>query len=170
MRKAKLLWLFVAPLILFSVRNGDSAPTIPLSVEDLTTKAAYIIEGRVLSVKSVWNDDHSNIFSFVRVEIAQSLKGDFPKSELDLWVPGGVIENEDIMELSPELPAFTPQTNVVLFVQSNTRSLYPLVEQTQGAFQIQTDENSGQLMAVSQAGLSLTKLELDNRIRTAVQK
>jgi hypothetical protein len=162
--------LFIAAAIVLSGNWSalHSAQLIPMSVEDLTREATYVIEGQVLSVNSSWNADRTQIYTYVSIAVSRSIKQDFPLPILEMRLLGGEIPGEDIGMEVYELPKFVPATNVVLFLGQNPQSLTPVISGTQGAFVVTADPATGQLAAIPQEGQVVPKSEFDRRIQQAL--
>ena len=47
----------------------------PMSIEELTSAATTIVEGRATSSWSGWNPQHTLIYTFTRVKVSKTLKG-----------------------------------------------------------------------------------------------
>lgn len=53
-----------------------SATTIiPVSVERLTTESSQVVEARVVSAESRWNPQHTLIFTYTKIQVTKTLKG-----------------------------------------------------------------------------------------------
>src|SRR5262249_33343562 len=85
-----------------------------LALNDLARSAGVIVEGRVRSVQSAWNDAHTQIFTTIKLQVASYYKGGDGGSELAIRMLGGTVGDVTLAVL--EQPKFTPDENVVLFL------------------------------------------------------
>ncbi len=57
---------------------GSATTIVPMSVEELTHAATYIGEVRSVETWSGWNVQHTLIYTYTRLEIMRTLKGESP--------------------------------------------------------------------------------------------
>ena len=66
--------LFVLLTMFFAI--AASATTVkPLTIEELTAAASMVVEGQAAESWSAWNTQHSLIYTFTRIRVTRSLKG-----------------------------------------------------------------------------------------------
>jgi hypothetical protein len=92
------LLLLIAPLESFSILIG------PITIESLILESRDIFYGEVADIESRWNENHSEIYSYAKLNVFQVFKGDVP-DEIVLQIAGGTIGDttewvEDEAELS----------------------------------------------------------------------
>lgn len=166
--KARLFFGSLALLLFSSVL--PAAPNLWLTVDELSDQATYIVEGRVLDVRSEWNNDRTQIYTYVKFAVAQSLKERFPLPEITFRLLGGEILEEEIGMYIPELPVFRAQDEMLLFLDSNPQSFFPFIGHTQGVYYYTTDPATSQEVAINQEDVTLLRTELITRVREAVQR
>ncbi len=88
--KFKLL-LTVLTLLTINAFADNGQHMIPVSLEDRTRKADIIVEGEVLSQKSFWNTDHTNIYTSNIIRVYKVFKGAVKEQQLELITEGGSV-------------------------------------------------------------------------------
>ncbi len=132
----------------------------PLTDEQMVERAGLVVVGRVLRVTSDWNADRTQIYSFVDVAVDQTLKGALNQKTLRLRVLGGAVD--EIGLFVPETPQFTPKEEMVLFLERNPQTLFPVVGLERGKLTVETVSATGQKL-VTERGAALE--EYARRIR-----
>jgi len=98
----------------------------------LVHNAQYICYGRVIDLKSGWNEDSSLIFTTVRLATFESLKSKSPDT-LTFQIPGGSVG--PIGQRSTTEATFRLNEPVIVFIGPNLK----LVGESQGKFTVQED-------------------------------
>ena len=151
----------------------------PMSVEDLTTAAPTIVEGRATDSWSGWNPQHTLIYTFTRVRISKTLKGAAVDAVLIKQLGGSA---EGYTQKVAGVHPMRVGDNVVLFLRpSEARDgTMVIVGLMQGNFRIERDAKTGTVIVnngvadVSQSspsgvgdyrGSKLTLRQLEARVR-----
>ena len=82
----------VSILLLLTMTLDCFAYLIPISNKELIRKSLDVIHGIVTEVRSDWNEDHSTIYTYVRIDVLQVFKGE-PRDEIVIQIPGGSLGN-----------------------------------------------------------------------------
>jgi hypothetical protein len=136
----RTLSLCFAAAGILAAPHADATTLVAKNVGDLALRAGAIVRGQVLDVSSAWNDQHSHIFTFVKLRVDESMKGDLG-SEVTLLEWGGQIGS--LREFIPGSPLFQVGEEVVVFL-SVRPPMYPSVlSLAQGKFTIVTDSRTG---------------------------
>lgn len=76
-------------LLLVCMAIAAPATTVkPLTIEELTDSASLIVEGQATQSWSTWNAQHSLIYTFTRVRVTKTLKGNSAESVVVKQVGG----------------------------------------------------------------------------------
>jgi len=102
-----------------------------MNLQDLVNKSTEIVKGKVLEVKSAWDEEGSKIFTYVKIAIDEYWKGEGPR-EMVLRVPGGTVG--DITLWVEDAPSFEVGEEVVLFL--NDIEFFRLTGWFQGKYKI----------------------------------
>jgi len=94
---------------------------VEMSLERKTVRADLIVTGRVIELKTAWNEPKTRIYTFVSLSIEENIKGASPNKEITIRVPGGIIEGE-IGTRVPGMPSFRKEERVLLFLIRDPRS------------------------------------------------
>ena len=129
---------FLAACLTLALGSSAVATTlVRMSLAQLAQAATVIVRGSVVSQVSRWNAQHTRIFTFTTVAVAESLKG-HAASTLTIQQPGGAIG--DLHALVPGTVIFHPATQYVLFLEPGPRGRYLPVGMAQGAYRVYSDK------------------------------
>ena len=135
----------------------------PITLDDLTRNALAIVEGRVDSVTSAWNSDHTQIRTTVRLLADAFYKGDTGASAIEFVLLGGAV-GEDGLAIVGQ-PAFRAGERVVVFLRADWKSTdVPVVQMEHGKFIVESKPGSGEVL-VNAVGARYTKEETLAAIR-----
>jgi len=132
----------LALLFLFPCASSR-AQSVRLPVETLAVQAEIVAVGRVSSLVSGWNGDHSRILTNVTLDVDQYVKGGTPGRPLTLVVPGGEIDG--VGEMYSHMATFQQGESVLVFAEKDTHGAYRVASGQQGKFTIRKDESTGAL-------------------------
>ncbi len=124
------------------------------SLNELAKTSDLIVQGEVLEISSRMESKH--IYTYVKVKISNSFKGDFPDA-VTLKIKGGKIGN--IVEKVSGNPSFEKGERVILFLKKRGEFFYPS-GMALGKFKI-INENGIDFVINNAEGLSVYK---DGRI------
>ena len=136
------------------------------SIDQLTRRAAVVLEGEVTFVHSDWSIDRTRIYTSVRVQVTQYHKGNLGRQLVDLRLLGGTVR--DITMAVIGQPGFEPGERVFLFLEPNhqTRDV-PLVGGEEGKLRVSTSATGGEvLMGPHQ---TFEKIDAINEIRAVLR-
>ncbi len=138
MRK-KLLILVVALCVLAPL---VARATVVLSVDfkQLTSRAAAIARGRVVSLVPQWGAEGRGIETIVTVQVTSYLKGDFGP-QVTFRVPGGKMGRFRAVTLGA--PVFREGEEVIVFVGAEGAAVPHVIGFNQGVYRVSTDRVSG---------------------------
>ncbi|MBI1765779.1 MAG: hypothetical protein HYR56_30610 [Acidobacteria bacterium] len=110
-----------------------------LEVEELARLSTDVIHGQVLSTRTYWDEGHARIYTAVRVQVDEALKGTTKR--------GGIVT---ITQLGGELdgmrldysgrPKFSSGEAVVLFTKTGRKQDFIVVGMQQGKLRVVGDE------------------------------
>jgi len=116
--------------------GGSGAAIARPGLEDLVNQADLIVVGRIGSLSSQWNPEHTHIFTNVGVEVERVIKG-AAGGEVVIKAPGGTAEG--ITEWISDAPSFAVGERALLFLKSEGEGLHSLANRRWGK-QIVEDE------------------------------
>lgn len=116
MRLTPTVTRFALALALTVLAASPAAATTLMraGLEKLTADNQLIVQGRVLDTRSYWNDDHTFIFTDIRVTTDDVLKGPSRTSEVTFTLMGGTVG--DITTLIIGGPEIVPGSEYVFFL------------------------------------------------------
>lgn len=110
-----------------------------LEVEDLTRLSSDIFHGQIVSVETVWNAEHTRIYTKVRLRVDEALKGSTRRSEIiTITQLGG--ERDGIKIDYAGRPEFSQGESVVLFTTPGKSSDFTVVALKQGKMHVAGSE------------------------------
>src|SRR5262249_20908380 len=116
---------------------------------DLVVGARSIVIGRVLSISSSFNPQHSDINTYVRVGVDEVLKGDITATEIVLREPGGT--DGDTVGVVFGTPEFARGERVLLYLDTWPDGSLRVYQMFLGKFAIEQDSLTGRPIAARQA-------------------
>jgi hypothetical protein len=145
MKKRLVTALICGTLVLaaFSVSYASIFMKIPFS--QLVQKSNEIAQGKVISLKSEWNDQHTMIFTYVTFEVQSFLKNSARKPETVVVKElGGQVD--DITSAPIGFPQFTIGQETILFLHTWNDGSYRVLEYCQGKYNIYQDAKTHEKM------------------------
>lgn len=160
-----------------------SATTVkPMSIEDLTAAASMIVEGQAVESWSAWNPQHTLIYTFTRVRVAKTLKGNNDGIVLLKQIGGSA--GGYTQKVAGVRPLMDGDRSVLFLRASEARDgTMVIVGLMQGNFRIERETKSGAVVVnngvedVQQStgagvteyrGAKLTLRQLEARVRRAM--
>jgi hypothetical protein len=64
---------------------------VEIPIEDRINESVMIVEGKILSKRTFWDDSRGNIFTANRIEVSKVFKGDLQINEIELLTRGGIV-------------------------------------------------------------------------------
>ena len=142
---------------------GSAFAMMPrLNVEQITSQATLVIEGRITDTRGEWSADHTYIHTWVSVAVSAVHKGRYTDTTLKLRVLGGVADG--IGMSVDEGVSFAAGEHVILFLGPNPHAYEPTIGRSQGVFRISDDAPGATDVATNGAGVSLGRSELVRRV------
>jgi hypothetical protein len=131
-------------LLLVLPGAGVLSQSKELTTEALAGQAEVVAVGKVSSLVSGWNEDHSRIVTRVTLAVESYIKGGNAGQPLTILVPGGEVDG--VGELYSHTAVFQSDENVLVFAQKDRQGNYRVSAGQQGKYTVRKDDASGQLM------------------------
>jgi len=92
-----------------------AAVTIPQSIESMTKESSDVVRGVVMSQQSQWDANHQYIFTTVKVQVAEAIKGTLAvERQIEIFTLGGTVTDTTLtVEHAAE---FADGQEVILFL------------------------------------------------------
>jgi hypothetical protein len=116
-----------------------------LDLSALSQRSDSVVRGKVQDVQSRWSGDGKRIVTDVRVEVAESLKGE-PAQTVTVTQPGGRVG--DIGQRVDGIAAFQPGEEVVLFLERHGGTRFQLTGMAQGKYRLQRSADGRETFAI----------------------
>ncbi len=151
--------------VLLLAARVEATTLLRMSVEDMTAAAEAVVVGEVTDVKSSWNEAQTTIYTVVVFKVDQCLAGTCQDAFL-IKQRGGTV-GEMTLHI-PGMPQFTKGQKALVFLEPDPEGVpgfFYVVGMCQGIFDIETDGQSGNPLAVQQGGAALAEVDGDGMIR-----
>jgi len=143
-------------LVLFVMAAPASGTTlVRMSLDQLAEASTEIIRAHVVSQQTVWNPQHTRIYTYTTLALDQTYKGDPPSFPV-LQQPGGTLGRTRVFVAGTV--QFHARTGYLLFLERSSAdpSKFLLVGMVQGAYRIYRDEKTQEEKLILPLG-SLTR-------------
>ncbi|WP_190300316.1 IPT/TIG domain-containing protein [Rufibacter hautae] len=124
-----------------AVRAQDACLLIPLSLEERTQAAQVVVEGKVISQRSFWDEGHKNIYTANQVEIYKVFKGTPTATTVEIITEGGRV-GLDMQTYSATLQLKTNQQGVFFLQAGKAQSRYTVFGSLQGFIRYQLTQGT----------------------------
>ena len=133
---------FLTTLIVIVLCAGMALGQVrTMSTEELVSESSAILVGTCRTVQSSWNQAHDKIFTEVRIQVSEYLKGNLGP-EAVITVPGGRVGNT-IYEVS-DMPLFAAGEEAVVFVWQHPSGKNLVTGADQGKALVEKDQITGE--------------------------
>ena len=130
---------------LFIFAKPSAATTaVLLTDEQLVTSSRVIIIGEVLSLKSQWDAGHQNIYTYVKVHVSRTLKGELKSDEIVFKQLGGAV-GDDITVIFGA-PDYVVGQRVLLFLDTARDGTLRVAHLFQGKYDVTADQATGKTL------------------------
>ncbi len=108
--------LIILTLLTTNLFADNGQHMVPISLQERTRQADMVIEGEVLSQKSFWNVDRTNIYTSHIIRVYKVFKGSVQEKQLELITQGGSVGLKKHI-LSTALELYKGQQGVFFLMQ-----------------------------------------------------
>jgi hypothetical protein len=138
MNRNLIRWLAMG----FAVVAADSFATQVLqrTPQQLAKESQLVVDGKVASVRSYWNADHSRILTEVVVDVGSTYKGGASPSVRVVQL-GGVVGN--VRMTAHGAPQWKQGEEVLLFLEPSVPGAFQIAGFSQGMYLIERDPRTG---------------------------
>ena len=154
-RGISLCSFMVSLLIILAAAPASATTLVRMSLDQLAEASTEIVRAHVLSQQTVWNPQHTRIYTYTTLALDRTYKGDPPSSPI-IQQPGGTVGKTRVFVAGTV--QFHTQTGYLLFLERSSadQSKFLLVGMLQGAYRIFRDEKTGEEKLILPLG-SLTR-------------
>ena len=131
---------------------------------DIARSSDNIVVAKCISAESKWNEQGSLIYTYVTFQVQDDVKGETKEGNLTLRLLGGRVG--DTVQTVPDMPQFSENEEVMLFLGPKNRSGYQTLSSIQkGVLRIKTDSETGKkLITTPTTGIQIYKRNTDKSI------
>ena len=167
--RTHFLILFVTMKLLFQrllctvglllVQPANASSVLSINVDYMLQHCELIFEGQVLSSESHWNDNKSSIYTLIKFQINEVIKGDYSTDTLTLHFGGG---NVDGMALTIDSLIYPKVGEQGIYFIEGVQEQYinPLIGWSQGHFRL-LDDAQGNTHVMTESGKPIMSIQPD---------
>ena len=134
---------------LFAVpHDAHATQVLALDLDELGRESRLVVEGRVVDQRAFWNERRTHILTAVEVEVDRAHKGDAPR-RLTVVQAGG--ELDGVRMTVHGVTRWRDGERVLLFLEPAFDRSYRVTGFSQGKFDLRTDPETGETVAVRPA-------------------
>jgi len=130
--------LLALPAVILAAVPASATTLVRMSLDQITEASTEIVRGHVLSQQTLWNPQHTRIYTYTSLEVDQTYKGN-PPSSVVVQQPGGTVGKVRLFVAGTV--QFHTQSAYMLFLERSPAdsSKFLLVGMMQGAYRIYRD-------------------------------
>ncbi len=142
----KITTVLLAAFLLLSF-NGFSQELVPVNFNTRVSNSQLIVEGKVISKRSFWDNNNYNIYTASKIEVYKVFKGNLYTNFIEIITPGGIVglHKEEVhpsLELeNNDVGVFMLHNNTILTYKVNGIPLYQPYASVQGFVKYDLAEN-----------------------------
>jgi len=144
--------LFIAAAASLALAGAVEAIVPHMTLEEMTQNSDVIVYGRVSSLVSHWNDEHTLILTTVTFEPLEYLKGE-GQGPITFEAPGGTVG--ELTLVASDVPKFRVGEEAVLFLRPE---YFRVVGWNQGKLSVENGIVAGHNMTVEQFHVKIAEL------------
>ncbi len=136
--------LTLALVVMGIARIGNATTAALLTDEQLITSSRVIMLGEVQSLKAAWNENHEKIYTYVKVQVNEVLKGQLFNQQIVFKQLGGTVGDESTIIFGT--PEFEQGQRVLLFLDTAPDGTLRIAHLFQGKYDVVEDANTGRVV------------------------
>ncbi|HKP85896.1 MAG TPA: putative Ig domain-containing protein [Blastocatellia bacterium] len=136
---AQALVLFLT--VLFLAKTGEATTASMLSDQQLIASSRVILVGDVQSIKSQWDLSHENIFTYVKIKVSKTLKGQLQNDTIVFKQLGGTVGDDSTVIFGA--PDYRAGQRVLLFLDTASDGTLRVAHLFQGKYDVADDARTG---------------------------
>ena len=161
--KQLMFYFTFAILFPFLINFSGNAQTIKTELKTLSRDADLIVTGKVVNQKSAWNQNRTKIYTDVKIQVDEFIKGTEGQNSIIVSHPGG--EVGEVGELYSHMPRFSNDEEVLLFAKKDSKdNKYRVLYGEEGKFSVYLDKVTGERITSSNQKISTLKREIKNYV------
>ena len=159
---------FIGALEFISCVTGFATTVEKMDVNRLSKIAESVVEARVTEVYCQWNSEHTQIYTYVTLDVSEVYAGKGSVGRTQIRLLGGAVG--DTAMIIPGSPRFAIGEHVVLFLHDDPTLYIPIVGLTQGKLNFSVDLITGQEVVGNKYVGSFNKQALESAVIEARER
>jgi hypothetical protein len=132
--------------LLIFAKQSTATTAVMLTDELLITSSRVILIGEIQSLKSQWDAGNQNIYTYVKLHVSRTIKGELQSDQIVFKQLGGRV-GDDITVIFGA-PEYQVGQRVLLFLDTANDGTLRIAHLFQGKYDINDDQASGQSLVV----------------------
>ena len=173
-----ILFLLILIGISDKIIGSDACMLVPVDMQSKINNSSIIVEGKVISSNSYWNNAHNRIYTLSRVKVFKVFKGNILPQEIEIYTPGGrvgldMMEYTSILSLAPDqegifccMPLLSKQRERSDLVQAPVYDVYSSI---QGFFEYNSSDKTASVPFQNYSDINLLYQEIISKTGQAFQ-
>ena len=129
-----------------------------MDTAELAKTSKDIVVAKCVSSEVKKDENTGFIYTYTTFKVDESLKGKYD-DEIVLRIIGGTVGDTTIK--APDVPTFSPDEEVVLFLGPKNTMGYPVLKSiNRGVYRIQSDESGARIITTPVVGLDIVDIPL----------
>ncbi len=124
----------------FFVLPLSATVLLKMSMEELTASSEEIVQGKVKEITSQWDEKKTLIYSEIKVEVKERIKGEEERKEIVIRQLGGKVGDIRLKVIG--VPVFQEEEEVILFLKKDKKQLkkFYVTGLSQGKFAVKKEK------------------------------
>jgi hypothetical protein len=132
---------FVVIVVAVGAIPAESTTVRSMDVTGLSRAAASVVEGYVVGTRCAWNEEHTQIYTYVTLDVTDVYAGNTRVGVMEIRLLGGAVG--DTTMIIPGAPGFAKDEHLVLFLYDDPGLYIPVVGLRQGKLSFMVDQKTG---------------------------
>jgi hypothetical protein len=132
-------FMFTVAIMAAIPANGTTVRS--MDVASLSQAAASVVEGYVVGTRCAWNEERTQIYTYVTLEVTEVYAGGARVGPMEIRLLGGAVG--DTAMIIPGAPGFAKGEHLVLFLHDDPGLYIPVVGLQQGKLSFTVDQKTG---------------------------
>lgn len=128
------LYKYLIGLLMLSASSFVLADVFYINTDDLAKHAHDIVEGKVIKIEQMWDQDHRLIYTYITVHIDKSWKNRVKTQAIVIIEAGGQLDG--YVTFSPARAVYRKNEEVMVFLQKDA-NYYRTYGLNQGKFNVE---------------------------------
>ena len=158
-----LVTILVYSFLFIGCTKSYATREISMDASELAKTSTDVVVAKCVSSEAKKDENTGFIYTYTTFKVDESLKGKYD-DEVVLRIIGGTVGDTTIK--APDVPTFSPDEEVVLFLGPKNTMGYPVLKSiNRGVYRIQSDESGAKVITTPVVGLDIIDSKTNERVK-----